>query len=193
MCDAQRKEIARFWQRFADTVVQSFSYSSRVENVELRFGQRMRTLTIAVMAAVAVFVLSLPAQADDTAAAQMRAIAAKRTPQSLTASGISSAIPGAPSAGRSFASGFLYFPGAQSGLNVGGRVPVGKSRLYVPYYGNVSGDPAHPTVQGATGIAYGFRTWDISVLNGGFGTPQQTLPGVDPPKANPALSLSVRF
>jgi hypothetical protein len=145
------------------------------------------------MSAVAVFVLSLPAQAEDTAAAQMRAIAARRTPQSFTASAVTTGIPNPAPAGRSFAGGFLYFPGAQSGVNIGGRVPVGKSRLYVPYYGNVSGDPAHPSVQGATGLAYGFRTWDISVLNGGFGTPQQTLPGVDPPKANPALSLSVRF
>jgi hypothetical protein len=123
----------------------------------------------------------------------MRAIAAKRTATSLTPSGLTGVLPNAAPAGRSFAGGFLYFPGAQTGVNIGGRVPVGKSRLYVPYYGNVSGDPAHPNVQGTAGVAYGFRTWDISVLNGGFGTPQQTLPGVDPPKVNPALSLSVRF
>jgi hypothetical protein len=63
----------------------------------------------------------------------------------------------------------------------------------VPYYGNVSTDPAHPGVQGTAGIAYGFRTWDISVLNGGLGTPQAPIPGVDAPKVNPALSLSIRF
>jgi hypothetical protein len=126
----------------------------------------------------------------------MRALAAKRAATSLTNGGLSTGLPN-PGAGTrnatSFAGGFLYFPGAgttQPGLNVGGRVPVGKSHVYVPYYGNVSGDPAHPTVQGTTGIAYGFRTWDISVLNG---TPSQSLPGADAPKVNPNLSLSVRF
>jgi hypothetical protein len=65
----------------------------------------------------------------------------------------------------------------------------------VPYYGNVSNDPAHPGVQGVAGIAYGFRTWDISVLNGGFGTVQPVLPGTnnDAPKVNPALTFSIRF
>jgi hypothetical protein len=126
--------------------------------------------------------MSLPARADETAT---RAAAAKRT-TSFT----SSALPGpnVPRGATNFSNGFVYFPGAQPGLNVGGRVPVGKSRLY----GNVSGDPAHPNVQGTTGLAYGFRTWDISVLNSGIGA-QQTLPGVEPPKTNPALSLSIRF
>jgi hypothetical protein len=63
--------------------------------------------------------------------------------------------------------------------------------VYVPYYGNVTGDPAHPNVQGTAGIAYGFRTWDISVLNAPPSS--QVLPGYDAPKANPSLSLSVRF
>ena len=76
---------------------------------------------------------------------------------------------------------------------VGGRVNVGKSKLYVPYYGNISSDPTHPGVQGTAGIAYGFRTWDISVLNGNMGTQQAPVPGVDTPKVNPALSLSIRF
>lgn len=140
--------------------------------------------------------MALPVNADDATAAAMRSVATRRAPASLTSTGLTSGLPSATSSNRStqsFANGFLYFPGVQSGVNVGGRVPVGKSHLYVPYYGNVSGDPAHPGVQGTAGIAYGFRTWDISVLNGGFGTPQQTLPGLDPPKANPALSLSVRF
>jgi hypothetical protein len=137
--------------------------------------------------------VALPARADDTTTAAMRAIAAKRTPTSLNTGGLSLPNPSASRSSTSFTNGFLYFPGAQPGLSVNGRVPVGKSHVYVPYYGNVSGDPAHPNVQGTAGIAYGFRTWDISVLNGGFGTSQQTLPGVDPPKANPALSLSVHF
>jgi hypothetical protein len=63
----------------------------------------------------------------------------------------------------------------------------------VPYYGSISTDPTRPGVQGTTGLAYGFRTWDISVLNGGFGTQQAPVPGIDQPKVNPALSLSIRF
>ena len=158
--------------------------------MDLRFGHWMRRLTVAAFAAVAVCISTLPAAAEDTTAGA-RAVAAKRSTTSFTLQ--QPAITAAP--GRSTGGGFLFFPGAgpQPGINVGGRVPVGKSHVYVPYYGNVSGDPAHPGVQGTAGIAYGFRTWDISVLNGGFGSSQQTLPGVDPPKNNPALSLSVRF
>ena len=152
-------------------------------------------MTAVVFAAVVACALALPANADDATAAAMRAQSTRRAPTSLTSTGLTSGLPSGSSnrGSTSFANGFLYFPGVQSGVNVGGRVPVGKSHLYVPYYGNVSGDPAHPGVQGTAGIAYGFRTWDISVLNGGFGTPQQNVPGLDPPKANPALSLSVRF
>ena len=132
-----------------------------------------------------------PAGAADTTATH--AAAAKRT-TTFTSAGVAAAIPGTPAGhvGSSLANGFVYFPNVPSGVNVGGRVPVGKSHLYVPYYGNVSNDPTHPSVQGATGLAYGFRTWDISILNSGIGA-QQTLPGVEPPKTNPALSLSIRF
>lgn len=157
----------------------------------LQFGQHMRRLTVAAFAAASVFVLSLPAQADDNV--QARALSAKRTTQSLTTSSQPTLAGVAGNRNTGFANGFLYFPGAQPGLTVGGRVPLGKSHVYVPYYGNVSGDPAHPSVQGTAGIAYGFRTWDISVVNGGVANTQQLLPGVDAPKANPALSLSIRF
>jgi hypothetical protein len=154
----------------------------------------MRRLTVAAFAAVAVFGMSPPVPADDASAAAVRQPAVKRAPASLGAGTLQPTLPGiAPARGTGFANGFLYFPGAQPGLSVGGRVPVGKSHVYVPYYGNVSGDPAHPTVQGSAGIAYGFRTWDISVLNSGGSPSQQSLPGIDPPKANPALSLSIRF
>jgi hypothetical protein len=79
-------------------------------------------------------------------------------------------------------------------MNIGGRVNVGKSHVYVPYYGTISNDPAHPGVQGTAGLAYGFRTWDISVLNGGFGNqPSSGIPGGDPPKVNPALTFSIHF
>jgi hypothetical protein len=157
--------------------------------VNLRLRQRARLLTIAAFASVAVFAVALPARADDTAA---HTAAAKRN-----ATYTSSAVPALPVSGTNraetnVAGGFLYFPTTPQGVNVGGRVPVGKSRLYVPYYGNVSNDPTHPGVQGTTGLAYGFRTWDISVLNSGIGA-QQTMPGLEPPKTNPALSVSIRF
>jgi hypothetical protein len=101
---------------------------------------------------------------------------------------------GTPQGHTSFTNGFLYFPGAQPGMNIGGRLNVAK-HVYVPYYGSVSNDPAHPGVQGTAGIAYGFRSWDISVLNGSFGTVQPAIPGStnDAPKVNPSLTFSVRF
>lgn len=148
----------------------------------------MHHVAVAALAAVLFCALTLPAGAEDAAAA--RNAAAKRSATSFTLQ-----QPGLPAAPGRTSGGFLFFPGAgpQPGMNIGGRVPVGKSHVYVPYYGNVSGDPAHPGVQGTAGIAYGFRTWDISILNGGFGSPQQSLPGVETPKTNPELSLSIRF
>jgi hypothetical protein len=150
----------------------------------LRFGKLGRLLSAAVLIAVATFAFALPAKAQDTSA---HAAQAKRSTASLTNAGSAQ-----PQIGQNFPGSFQFIPGAP-GMNIGGRVNVGKSKLYVPYYGNVSTDPAHPGVQGAAGIAYGFRTWDISVLNGGLGTPQAPVPGVDTPKVNPALSLSIRF
>jgi hypothetical protein len=150
----------------------------------LRFGKFRRLLSVAVLIAVAMLAFAVPAKADDTAA---RAAQVKRSTASL-ANGGSAQL----QTGPIFPGSFQFIPGAP-GMNIGGRVNVGKSKLYVPYYGNVSTDPAHPGVQGAAGIAYGFRTWDISVLNGGLGTPQAPVPGVDTPKVNPALSLSIRF
>jgi hypothetical protein len=151
----------------------------------LRFGQHARTLSVAVLTALAVFAMAVPVKADDTAAHPAQA---KRSTASLA-----NGAPAQSSTGPNYSNGFQFIPGAP-GMNIGGRVNVGKSKLYVPYYGNISTDPAHPGVQGTAGIAYGFRTWDISVLNGGLGTPAAApIPGVDSPKVNPALSLSIRF
>jgi hypothetical protein len=146
-----------------------------------RFGKIARLLSVAVLIAAGGLAFAVPAKADDTA----RAPQAKRSTASLNNAG-------AVQAGPNFSGGFQFIPGAP-GMNIGGRVNVGKSKLYVPYYGNISSDPAHPGVQGTAGIAYGFRTWDISVLNGSMGTQQAPVPGVDTPKVNPALSLSIRF
>jgi hypothetical protein len=147
-----------------------------------RFGKFARSLSVAVLIALAGLAFAAPAKADDTTA---RAPQAKRNTASLSNAGT-------VQAGPNFSGGFQFIPGAP-GMNIGGRVNVGKSKLYVPYYGNISTDPMHPGVQGTAGIAYGFRTWDISVLNGSMGTQQAPVPGVDTPKVNPALSLSIRF
>ena len=154
-----------------------------------RLFQRALCLTVAAVAVFAVFATAVPAAADETAATA-RGPQAKRSATSFT-----NALPGGgATAGQNpVPGGLLFFPGPQTGMNIGGRVNVGKSHVYVPYYGNVGGDPAHPTWQGVAGIAYGFRTWDIGVYNGGFGSSQATVPGVDAPKANPALTLSIRF
>jgi hypothetical protein len=50
-------------------------------------------------------------------------------------------------------------------------------------------------VQGVAGIGYGFRTFDLTVQNGGFsaGAPAPNVPGGEPPKVNPSLSFSIRF
>jgi hypothetical protein len=157
----------------------------------LRFRQRL--LSIAALAAVGIAFVALPARADETAS--VKATQVKRATTSLSDLG-ASLLGGVPSSreGAGYANGFVYVPGPQSQLNLGGRVNVGKSHVYVPYYGNMTGDPAHPTWQGAAGIAYGFRTWDISVVNGGFGnTTAPVIPGADTSKTNPSLSLSVRF
>jgi hypothetical protein len=151
-----------------------------------RIPKRVRTLSVAVFTAAAICVFASPAFAQDNHPA-----AAKRGTTSLVNSQPSNAAGGTHTG---FSNGYLHFPGAQPGMNIGGRLNVSK-HVYVPYYGNVSNDPAHPGVQGVAGIAYGFRTWDISVLNGGFGTVQPVLPGTnnDAPKVNPALTFSIRF
>ena len=153
-----------------------------------RYRQRVRLLSVAVFAALAVFAVAVPVRADDTHSAS-----AKRQTTSFTTGSTSTSATVAAPQSRGGYDGFLYFPGAQPGMNINGRVPVGKSHMYVPYYGNVSNDPTHPGVTGTAGIAYGFRTWDISVLNGAFGTVQPTLPGGEAPKVNPNLTFSIRF
>lgn len=157
----------------------------------LRLCQRLTS--IAVFAALAVAFAAPPASADETPGT--KALQVRRAPASLSSAGMA-LLGGIPASreGAGYANGFVYVPGPQPQLSLGGRVNVGKSHVYVPYYGNVSGDPTHPVWQGVAGIAYGFRTWDISVVNGGFGsavTPQ--VPGADSSKTNPSLSLSVRF
>jgi hypothetical protein len=177
-----------FFRRFADTLGTAMHV--------FPFGLRAYVFPAAAFAAVALFVAALPVRADEAttaAAASVRAAQAKRTTASFGTTLPSSPVSGATRPGAGFSNGFIYVPGAQPGMNIGGRLNVGKSHVYVPYYGNISGDPAHPTVQGTAGIAYGFRTWDISVFNGGIGTNQPTLPGVEAPKTNPNLSLSIRF
>jgi len=154
--------------------------------------ERVRILSVAVFAATAIFSFAVPARADDVTASAARAAQAKRATTSLGNPPTPTTLNNPP--GQRTVGGFLYFPGAQTGMNIGGRLNVGKSHVYVPYYGTISNDPTHPGVQGTAGLAYGFRTWDISVLNGGFGTPASpALPGADAPKVNPALTFSIHF
>jgi hypothetical protein len=162
--------------------------------LSLRYGKIAHVFAAAVLASAALC-FAVPARADDTAAVARAAAQARRAPASFGPTGTSSILGSVPSSRDTtgYANGFLYLPGPQPELNVGGRLPVGKSHVYVPYYGNVGGDPTHPTWQGAAGLAYGFRTWDISLVNGGFGSVQNPVPGTEPPKANPSLSLSIRF
>jgi hypothetical protein len=160
----------------------------------LRTSQRAQSFSAALFASIVMLGVMLPARADETAAASHAAAQARRAPASFGAAAVSP-LGGVPASRQAsgFSQGFLFPAGPQPLLNVGGRVPVGKSHIYVPYYGDVTGDPAHPSWQGAAGLAYGFRTWDISVVNGGFGAVQNPVPGTEQPKANPSLSLSIRF
>lgn len=153
--------------------------------LDFRFRQRVRFLSVAVFAALAVFAVAVPVRADDTHSAS-----AKRQTTSFQTG--TTATVSAPQSHTGY-DGFLYFPGTQPGMNISGRVNVGKSHVYVPYYGNVSNDPTHPGISGTAGIAYGFRGWDISVLNGAFGTVQPAIPGAETSKVNPALTFSIRF
>jgi len=77
-------------------------------------------------------------------------------------------------------------------MNIGGRVNVGKSHVYVPYYGSISTDPTRPGVQGTTGLAYGFRTWTSRCSTAASERNRRRFPHRQP-KVNPALSLSIRF
>jgi hypothetical protein len=159
----------------------------------LRFSERVRILSVALFAATAIFSFAVPARSEDVSASAARAAQGKRATTSLSNSQPSTTL-SAPQGQHTVPGGFLYFPGAQPGMNIGGRLNVGKSHVYVPYYGTISNDPTHPGVQGTAGLAYGFRTWDISVLNGGFGNPPApAIPGADAPKVNPALTFSIHF
>lgn len=155
----------------------------------LGFLQRACSTAAAVFVAAALFSAVVPAGAD-TVPANAAHPQAKRNPASFTTQ------PGAGLTPQktfgSGSSGLLFFPGASTGVNVGGRVSVGKTHVYVPYYGTVSNDPAHPGVQGTAGLAYGFRTWDISVFNNAQPA-QAAVPGADQPKVNPSLQFSIRF
>ncbi len=172
----------------------SFVFVARGVMFSLRFRKRVQILPAVLLASVAFASVSAPARADDTATAAHTANQARR-PASFGSAPGAQLVGSVPSSRQTmgYANGFLFLPGPQPTLNVGGRVQVGKSHVYVPYYGDVTGDPQHPAWQGAAGIAYGFRTWDISVVNGGFGNVQNAVPGAETPKTNPSLTLSIRF
>ncbi len=159
----------------------------------IRFFNRVRSLSVAAFAATCIVLSIGPALADESAAAAPRAHeGAKRSTSSLNTN---ANAPGSAATTRSaagFMNGFVYSEGPQA-LGFRGRVNVGKSGVYVPYYGNVDVDPLHPAVQGVAGIGYGFRTWDISVQNGPFSGSVPNVPGGASSKTNQSLSFSIRF
>ena len=72
-----------------------------------------------------------------------------------------------------------------------GQVPVGKSHVYVPYYGGANGGISG-ALQGVAGLGIGFGSWNVSVVNRMLGTDLPNfLQSMKAP--NPALSLSIRF
>ena len=156
------------------------------------FSHRARLLSVAAFAAAWLAASAVPARADEAAGA--RAHETKQHTASLNLNAPGAAAPVAPvTRGPGIMNGFVYSTGPQS-LGFRGRLNVGKTGVYVPYYGNVDTDPLHPNTQGFAGIGYGFRTWDVSVVNGGYTSgPPASVPGADAPKANPSLSFSIRF
>jgi hypothetical protein len=158
----------------------------------VHFSHRARLLSVAAFVA-AVFSMGLvPAVADQTAVAARLHEPVKRTAAALKAM---PSVPEPRSHPASFLNGFVYATGPQS-IGFRGRVNVGKSGVYLPYYGNVDTDPLHPNVESVTGIAYGFRTFDLSLQNSAGltpGVPAPNIPGGQPPKANPSLTFSIRF
>jgi hypothetical protein len=167
----------------------------------MRLSNRARVLTVAVCASVWLAMSGSSARATETAGAAIpaapaaHAAAVKRSAASLNLNAASPISPPARSSGM--VNAFVYSTGPQS-LGFRGRVNVGKSGVYVPYYGNVdTSDPLHPAVQGVAGVGYGFHTFDVSVQNGAFSPgvapPPPNVPGGSPAKVNPSLSFSIRF
>jgi hypothetical protein len=154
----------------------------------VRSNNLARLLSVIVLAMMVFGMSVAPARADETRfkAAKQRAAASLNAANSSTSGS---------RATTSFTNGFVYTPGPQPMLGFRGRLNVGKSGVYVPYYGNVGTDPAHPNLQGVAGIGYGFRGWDISVLNGGYaaGAPALSPGAGDLSKVNPSVSVSVHF
>jgi hypothetical protein len=104
------------------------------------------------------------------------------------------ALPGAnASAAATATRGTLSFSAlpATGPVGVQGQVNVGKSHVYVPYYGGASGGLGG-AMQSVAGLGIGFGSWNVSVVDRMLGT---DLPNfLQSAKApNPALTLSIRF
>jgi len=162
----------------------------------VRFSTWARLLSAVVLTAAGLVASVEAARAETTAvsAASARAHDAGRahaTSLNLS-SGAASAVT-SPSSRSGILNGFVYSTGPQS-MAFRGRVNVGKTHVYVPYYGNVNTDPLHPDAQGFAGLGYGFRTWDVSVVNGGYSSgPPANVPGADVARPNQSLSFSIHF
>jgi len=158
----------------------------------VRFLKRATLLSVTAFAVALTVLPVAPARADE-APVRKEAVAKQRT-AALTLNNVPSAGAAIPvTHGSGILQGFVYATGPQS-LSFRGRVNVGKTGVYVPYYGNVSADPLHPETESFAGIGYGFRGWDVSVVNGSTnGAPPAAIPGADTARANPSLSFSIRF
>jgi hypothetical protein len=162
----------------------------------VRFSTWARLLSAAVLTAAWFGMSAVPAHADVTSASTTARAhdAARQHTAALNnlANGATASATG-PSTRSGILNGFVYSTSPQS-LAFGGRVNVGKTHVYVPYYGNVNTDPLHPNAQTFAGIGYGFRTWDVSVVNSGYNSaPVASAPGSDIPHPNQSLSFSIHF
>lgn len=162
------------------------------------FYRGVEFVSVAAACGMLALVSARPAAADQTspghwaiAPAALHTPAARRlgaslAPATLPATGATVAGPAA--AGRGTMS-FNALPAV--GPVVQGQVPVGKSHVYVPYYGGASGGVGG-ALQGVAGLGIGFGSWNVSVVNRMLGTDLPNfLQSMKAP--DPALSLSIRF
>jgi hypothetical protein len=180
----------------------------------LRFDRGVTFLAVALGAAVFSFALTAPARAESTPpgsplttltsphitppAAPPLHSALRRAPAPGANAGAAAAQLAAPTAGRSNQSlttgqiaPRLSPAVADPVVGVHGQLNIGRSHMYVPYYGDVAGG-TNAESQGVAGLGYGFGSWNLAVVNRSLGTDLGSM--VQNMKAiNPSLSLSIRF
>ena len=176
----------------------------------LRFNRGVAFVSVAACAAALSCALAAPASADPSTIFGLpfghTAATARATPppafrnstlkRNGTGEATSTAMLGA-SASRSSATVTLpqfsrFAPAGDPTVGVHGQVPLGRSHVYLPYYGDVAGAGPSASMQGVAGLGYGFGSWNLSVVNRGLGTDVPSL--VQSMKSvSPSLTLSLRF